>query len=191
MKTRFRTEPGLPQPKGATIKLDGVNFALFSRHAESVSLVIALQGERGDAGEQVIELKLDPRINKTGDIWHILVHDLPGYFKYGYRLDGPNDPRGKGHSYDSRLVLIDPYAKIISPTSWGEDRSFLGKKACSMIPEVFYDWEGDRPLNTPLKDSVIYELMCAALRFTPPPGYSVQGCFRGLSRKSPISRNSE
>ena len=76
MKTDIRTEPGLPQPKGASFHLDGVNFALFSRHATSVSLVIAVQDEVGK-DEQTVELVLDPRLNKTGDIWHVLVSHLP------------------------------------------------------------------------------------------------------------------
>jgi isoamylase len=184
MKTRFRTDPGLPQPKGATIKLNGVNFALFSRHARSVSLVIALPAE-GGGDEQIMELQLDPRINKTGDIWHVLVNDLPDDFTYGYRLDGPDDPRGKGHQFDSRLILIDPYAKIITPTSWDRDRSFLGKKPCCMVPEVFYDWEGDRPLNTPLRDSVIYELHVRGFTVHSSSGVQCPGMFPGLVEKIP------
>ena len=36
----FSTSPGVPLPFGASCVPDGVNFAIFSRHAESVSLVL-------------------------------------------------------------------------------------------------------------------------------------------------------
>ena len=184
MKTDIRTEPGLPQPKGTSFHLDGVNFALFSRHATSVSLVIAVQDEMGK-DEQTIELVLDPHLNKTGDIWHVLVSHLPKHFKYGYRVDGPFDPKGKGHCYENQLVMIDPYARMITPSTWGEDRSDLGRKPCCMVPEVGYDWEGDRPLGTPLRDSVIYELHVRGYTIHPSSGVQCPGTFAGIVEKIP------
>ena len=142
MKTKFRMEPGLPQPKGATSLQRGVNFSIFSRHASSVALVIGLHND--SENDREIELELDSKINKTGDIWHILIHGLPKHFTYGYRLDGPYDPRGKGHYYTNQLVLVDPYARLITFSAWGQDRPSLGKKPCCMLPEVFYNWEGER-----------------------------------------------
>jgi glycogen operon protein len=184
MKTEFRTEPGLPQPKGASFQLGGVNFALFSRHATTVSLVIVLQDD-SDSDQKKIEIALDPFINKMGDIWHILVHGLPDHFKYGYRLDGPYDPRGEGHHYNDQLVLIDPYARIIAPKFWGEDRNSFGKDPCCMVPEALYDWEGDRPLGTPLKDSVIYELHVRGFTVHPTSGVQCPGTFAGIVEKIP------
>lgn len=56
-------------------------------------------------------IPLDPLMNKTGDVWHVL---LKGDFKdmlYGYTLDGKFSPEN-GHYYDSSRILLDPYAKV-------------------------------------------------------------------------------
>lgn len=184
MKTVLSTEQGLPQPKGTIFYLGGINFAIFSRHATSVSLVISIQD---DAGKdlQIIELALDPHLNKTGDIWHILVRHLPDHFKYGYRLDGPFDPKGTGHHYTNQRIVIDPYARMIAPSFWGEDRSDLGEKPCCIVPEADYEWEGDRPLGTSLKDSVIYELHVRGYTVHPSSGVRCPGTFAGIVEKIP------
>lgn len=187
MKTAIRVETGLPQPKGATFQQGGINFALFSRHAASVSLILSFQDAVG-MDYRTIELNLDPHSNKTGDIWHVLVRNLPAYFKYGYRLDGPYDPAGKGHHYKSQLVLLDPYARAITPSSWGQDRGFLGKEPCCMMPAAVYDWEGDRPLGTPLKDSVIYEMHVRGFTIHPSSGVQRPGTFAGVIEKIPYLR---
>ena len=184
MKTGIRSEPGLPQPKGAIFLQGGINFALFSRHATSVSLVIIPQDDLGN-DKQSIELVLDPRLNKTGDIWHVLVSNLPEHFTYGYRLDGPFDPKGEGHYYNNKLVMIDPYARMMSASTWGEDRGDLGGKPCCMVPEAGYDWEGDRPLCTPLKDSVIYELHVRGYTIHSSSGVPHPGTFAGIVDKIP------
>ena len=80
--------PGLPRPKGAIAKREGINFALFTRHAERVTLVLQLGEGPGKGRSKRIELPLDPSINRTGNIWHILVQGLPADFRYGYRLAG-------------------------------------------------------------------------------------------------------
>ena len=86
----FVTSPGVPLPFGASCTPDGVNFAIFSRHAELVTLVLFQSGRENP----VAEIPLDPVINKTGDVWHILVHDLDIKLRYGYRISGPYDPQG-------------------------------------------------------------------------------------------------
>jgi len=184
MKTVIRTKPGLPRPKGASFQQEGINFALFSRHATSVSLILSFQDNAGRE-DHAIELKLDPHSNKTGDIWHVLVCDLPAQFRYGYRVAGPYDPAGTGHHYNDRLVLLDPYARAIIPSSWGQDRGSLGIEPCCMMPEAVYDWEGDRPLNTPLKDSIIYEMHVRGFTVHPSSGVEHPGTFAGIVEKIP------
>ncbi|MCI5131902.1 MAG: hypothetical protein D3904_10320, partial [Candidatus Electrothrix sp. EH2] len=43
MKIHFPTFSGSPQPLGATVTPTGINFALFSRHAEAVTLVLGVK----------------------------------------------------------------------------------------------------------------------------------------------------
>ena len=73
MVTTYRTSRGRCLPLGATATADGVNFALLCRHGEQVELVLyALE-----ASAVLAEFPLHPRINRTGDLWHILVSGLP------------------------------------------------------------------------------------------------------------------
>src|SRR5208337_3206757 len=92
----------------------GVNFAVFARHAERVHLVLSRQGHMGP----VAEIPLDPWLNKTGDVWHVFVHDLPPDTLYGYRVFGPFAPHA-GHRFNPDVVVLDPYATSISGASSG------------------------------------------------------------------------
>jgi hypothetical protein len=56
--------PGRPYPLGATWDGEGVNFALFSEHAEKVEL--CFYDERGRRERQRITLK-----ERTGHVWHV------------------------------------------------------------------------------------------------------------------------
>ena len=108
-KPLFRTGRGSPRPFGAWRTPDGVNFALFSRNARSVHLVLFLEGRE----QPFCEIPLDPVRNKTGDVWHVFVFGLPAAMLYGYRVDGPFAPKA-GHRFNPKVVLIDPTARSLS-----------------------------------------------------------------------------
>ncbi len=185
MKNELRTEIGHPQPYGATFFPEGVNFVLFSRHAQSVTLVLdfSFSSDKENTGQR--EFLLDAEKNKTGDIWHILVKNLPSAFMYGYRVGGPYDPDKTGHCFDDSIILIDPYAKALASSSWGEARQCLGKQPCCQMEETEYDWEGDRPLATPLKDTVIYEMHVRGYTAHHSSGVRHPGTFAGVVEKIP------
>ncbi|MDR1374986.1 MAG: glycogen debranching enzyme, partial [Treponema sp.] len=69
----YTVESGTALPLGALPTGSGVNFALFSRHATAVTLIV-FQTTEPDSPCQ--EIPLDPRRNKTGDIWHCHIQDL-------------------------------------------------------------------------------------------------------------------
>src|SRR5258708_26854007 len=76
---------GQCRPFGATPRADGVNFAIFSRHAHSVYLILFEEGH----DEPFAEIGLDPSRNKTGDVWHIFVHNLPAGGLSAYPANAP------------------------------------------------------------------------------------------------------
>src|SRR5262249_19477050 len=80
----LRVARGRSLPLGATMQADGINFALLSRHANRVILVVYPI----DGPGELAEVELDPRKNRTGDHWHVLVSGLPPTFRYGWRVDG-------------------------------------------------------------------------------------------------------
>lgn len=97
--------PGRPQPFGATIETGGVNFALFSRHAERVDLCLFdVSGTR-----EIERLRLPAR---TDDIWRGFVPDLEADQLYGFRVHGPYDPRS-GHRFNRHKLLLDPCARML------------------------------------------------------------------------------
>jgi glycogen operon protein len=101
---------GTPWPLGATWveSLRAYNFALFSRHAASVTLLLY---NEHDPVNPPLHYVFDPILNKTGLVWHCMVPEevLRGATLYAYRVDGPYDP-SRGHRFDAHKVLLDPFA---------------------------------------------------------------------------------
>ncbi len=197
------TSIGEPLPLGATTNDHGVQFAVFSRHATGVHLLLFANPQDGTPTD-VIEL--DPRANRTGDIWHVQVDGIgPGQY-YLYRVFGPYEPT-KGHRFNPNKLLLDPYTKAVTgnfvwnladargydPKSPDKDLSFsetsdvAGMPKCIVISDDF-DWRGDRPLNLPLRHSVIYETHVRGLTLHPNSkalGVQHPGTFRGVGEMVP------
>ncbi|GAB1457858.1 hypothetical protein MASR2M48_31660 [Spirochaetota bacterium] len=110
--------PGHPRPFGATPVIDGVNFSVFSRNATSVRLCLYDKAEDSHA---MLDHRLDPIQNKTGDIWHIQVEGIGPGALYAWRVDGPFMPE-RGYRFNPNKILIDPYAKALSGNSPGNSR---------------------------------------------------------------------
>ena len=77
--------PGKPYPRGATWDGEGVNFALFSEHAEKVEL--CLFDDNGRRELQRIVLR-----ERTEDVWHCYLPQARPGMAYGYRVHGPYKP---------------------------------------------------------------------------------------------------
>ena len=105
---------GLPFPLGPTKieEEDAYNFALYSKHAESVTLL--LYTER-DIVNPVFEYQFDYLKNKTGRIWHCRIPfvSIQGALYYAYRVDGPA-PNGRfeWHGFDRDKILARTLCKI-------------------------------------------------------------------------------
>ncbi|WJX34986.1 Isoamylase 3, chloroplastic [Trifolium repens] len=188
----WKISPGQTFPLGVSQVDNGINFAIFSQHATTVTLCLVLP-ERGsietlDGG--MIELALDPHVNKTGDIWHISIEDLPrSNVLYGYRIDGPQD-WGKGHRFDGSIVLVDPYAKLIEGRRYFGDISmklskFLGTYDFDSLP---FDWGENYKLpNIAENDLVIYEMNVRAFTMDESSGLdnNIRGSYLGVIEKIP------
>lgn len=178
---------GFPLPLGATVLPDGVNFAIFSRHALQVELLVDFYEPDRNSTERHI-FTLLPEYNKTGDIWHVL---LPLYWKnirYGYRIDGHSDKEGTGTVFDKADILIDPFCRMLMPRRWRE-KTFFGKEPCCLIPGHSFDWKGDRPLKTPLSETIIYEMHVRGFTQSPTSAVEHPGTYRGIIEKIPYLKS--
>ena len=160
--------PGRSYPLGATWDGEGVNFALFSEHADKVELCLF------DArGRREIE-RIDMRW-QTDQVWHCYLPEArPGQL-YGYRVHGPYDPT-QGHRFNPHKLLLDPYAKDIhGNVRWNDalfgytvgdpeqdmrmdTRDSAAGMPKSRVVDHGFPWGDDRPLRTPWHKTVIYEL---------------------------------
>src|SRR5512143_3213429 len=105
--------PGRSYPRGATWDGEGVNFALFSQHAESVELcVFDPTGRR--------ELQRIAVNERTDEVWHCYLPEARPGMLYGYRVHGPYRPE-EGHRFNPHKLLLDPYARnIVGPVRWSD-----------------------------------------------------------------------
>src|SRR5262249_25667809 len=102
----LKTSAGQYYPLGATVQANGVNFALYSQNAASVSLLLFDQAD----GEATDVIKLESR---TKYVWHVFVEGLKPGQLYGYKVGGTFDP-GRGMRFNNRKLLIDPYARAVT-----------------------------------------------------------------------------
>jgi isoamylase len=183
---------GSPHPLGATWDGEGVNFALFSRHAEKVELCLFDEGGRREV--QRIALR-----ERTDFVWHgYLPQARPGQL-YGYRVHGPYAPE-RGHRFNPHKLLLDPYARSIvgqirwSDTHYGytlghkrDDLSFDRREDAASMPrcqviDPAFSWGDDRHPHLACNERIIYEMHVGSYtRRHPDVQPQLQGKFSGLT----------
>ena len=175
--------PGDPQRLGATITADGINFAVYSAHAAGCRLVLFRKG--GERPFLDLPFESDCRFGQTYAIHLAGLH--PTEIEYGYRFSGPLTT-DRIHRFEPEKILLDPYATQISGRNrWGEkdfDESYFPLRG--QIPSVQpFDWDGDRPLQIPVEDLVIYEMHVRSFTQHPSAAVTAPGTYAGLVEKIP------
>jgi glycogen operon protein len=163
-----------------------LNFALYASSAQHVTLVIDAVLE--DGTRQRNEIALDPEVNRTGEIWHCALESDNPDLRYGYRVGGV-DNQAKGIRFYPDRILLDPYCKQFVPREWGGDSAYGESPLCLTRPDPPFDWQGDRPLNRPLADTIIYELHVRGFSRHPSSGVSHPGTYQGLIEKIPYLKD--
>jgi glycogen operon protein len=184
--------PGAPYPRGATWDGEGVNFALFSAHADRVELcVFDASGRR--------ELQRIDVPERTDQIWHCYLPEARPGMLYGYRVHGPYRPE-EGHRFNPHKLLVEPYAKHLSGTLRWSDAHFgyrignrhedlsmdrrdnaRGTLKCRVVDPAF-SWGDDRPPEVPWHEMVIYELHVRGFTIAHPEvPQQLRGTYAGLA----------
>ena len=197
MASPIKVWPGRPYPLGATWDGKGVNFALFSAHAEKVEL--CLFDRTGSREATRIALP-----EYTDEVWHVYLPDARPDLLYGYRVHGPYDP-ANGHRFNPNKLLIDPYAKsLYGRLRWAdadfgyrfggprEDLAIDRRDNARYIPkcrvvEPAFTWGEEHRPQIPWEETIILELNVRGITMCHPqvdPAH--RGTFAGLASPAMI-----
>jgi glycogen operon protein len=181
--------PGSPYPLGAVFDGGGTNFSIFSEVAEKIEL--CLFDDIGSGTETRVPLP-----ERHGMVWHGYLPRIGPGQRYGYRVYGPYDPAAGLRCNPSKL-LLDPYARAIDGhIDWNEalfsyrfdnprgrnDANSAPYAPKSVVINPYFDWSGDRPLNVPYNETVIYETHVKGLTMRHPDiPEDVRGTYAGLA----------
>src|SRR3954447_24692655 len=170
--TNVTLQSGSPEPLGATLTAEGVNFAVYSGGASRIELCLFDES----AEREVARFALPERTENVCHGFLPAPHGAVG-LQYGYRAYGPFDPQ-YGLRYNPSKLLLDPYARAIGGKfTWNdavlgslplavpatpaevpaEQANTLDSAAFNYKGRVVnpaFDWAGDRPPATPWRDSV-------------------------------------
>ncbi len=195
--TTWRIEPGRHWPAGAQWDGAGVNFALFSAHAEAVELCLFDR----EGAREVARLALP---SCTDRVWHGYLPEARPGLLYGYRVHGRYAP-AEGSRFNAHKLLVDPCARAFAGRlRWSDvlfghrlghprgdlsmDRrdSAWAMLKCRVIDTAF-SWTDDRAPRTPWADTVICELHVKGFSMANeriPP--ALRGTYAGLSHPASI-----
>ena len=186
-------EAGLPEPLGATIVSDGVNFAVWAPESDRVELCLL----DDDGAHWNVDLP-----GFTKGVYHGFIPEIGPGQRYGFRVHGVWQPE-KGLRFNPAKLLIDPYAKAITGElkfheaifgHIGNDTTVFNSMDSSpfvpnsVVVDDSYDWENDKLPRIPLANTVIYEAHIVSLTKTHPeiPEH-LRGTYAGMAHPAVIS----
>ena len=191
-----RILPGDFTRLGANFDGDGVNFAIFSAHAERIELCLY----EADGKTEIERITL-PEF--TNEIWHGYIPGLKPGALYGYRVHGPYDPEN-GHRFNPNKLLVDPYAReLVGDINWGQSQfayklesenkdldfddsdSADNMPKCKVIDPDDYDWKGDKMPSVPWSKTIFYETHVKGFtKLHPAVPENLRGTYEGLGDKA-------
>jgi len=160
-------------PLGATAGDEGVDFAVYSSSADSISVCLF-----DEADQQTDSFEMS---KGAGDIWTAHVPGIGPGARYGYRADGRYDP-AQGFYHDPNKLLVDPYARRIDRTFVRSPKLRLPREesvdTAPLVPKAIVPGDVREPveLNDTARPGLIYELNVRPYTMRHP---SVQGPLRG------------
>ncbi len=195
----IRIWPGKPYPLGAVWDGAGTNFALFSRHAEAITLCLFDR-----EGEDVPCAEI-PLRERTNWVWHAYLPDVRPPQLYGYRVDGPWQPE-RGHRFNPQKLLVDPYARALAgdvvwndalyghvPGATGGEIRRDPRDSAPFVPRSLlvdssFPWRDDRPPRVPWASTIIYECHVKGMTIQHPDvPPRLRGTYLGLASEPVVS----
>jgi isoamylase len=173
---------------------EGVNFAVYSRHAVALDLCL-YDSSAPERETHRVRMSLG-----EADVWHVQVKGLAAGALYGFRAHGPWLP-DNGLRFNARKLLLDPYSKAVVGIPESREEMFAepnpqhppgcldnGSTALkSVVISDEFDWEGDRPPEIAWKDAVFYELHVKGFtQLHPEVPENLRGTYAGLCQPAVI-----
>ena len=187
--------PGQPWPLGAHWDGEGVNFAVFSAHALGIDLCLF-----DESGQH--ELSRTPLPGHTQNVWHGRLPQAARGLVYGLRAHGPWRP-DRGHRFNPNKLLLDPYAReIVGHFEWRDEhfaadprypqhidpRDNARHALKARVVDDDFDWGDDKPPQTPLADTVLYELHVKGFtQLHPDVPEALRGSYAGLASEASLA----
>lgn len=152
-------------PMGVTVTDGGAHFSVVSR-SENCTLLLFSDGRKKPCAR--LEF---PDSDRTGDVWNMTVEgDFTG-IEYCYEADGK--------------ILEDIYGKDIRGREvWGSFSQVKNTLKSRVLIDS-YDWEGDRPLEYPYEDCIVYRIHPRGFTRHTSSKTEHRGCFAGIAEKIP------
>lgn len=183
-------------PLGATVQDGGVNFALYSKHASEVFLL--LFDDPSGLPSDIIRLD-----NCSRHIWHCFVAGIRQGQLYGFKVRGEYNPE-RGLRFNEHKLLLDPYARALTAKVANHDNLLLGydpsapgrdavmdcRDSSAVLPKCIvmdssFDWQGDERLDIPLHELIIYEVHLKGFTAHASSGVRHPGTYLGFIEKIP------
>lgn len=193
LTTTLRT--GNPWPLGSHWDGHGVNFAVFSDHAEAIELCLFDTEGVLETGHVLLPAR-------TGNVWHGYLPQAEPGLVYGLRAYGPWNP-GKGQRFNAHKLLLDPYARaLVGNFVWREEHVAAQRSTPEVmdtrdnathalkarVVDEAYDWDDDKPPTVPQADTVLYELHVKGFsQRNPAVPEALRGSYAGLAHEASIT----
>jgi isoamylase len=181
-------------PLGAVLCPDGVNFAVYSRDAREMYLL--LFDEPDAAPTDVIQMR-----DRTRFSWHVYVEGLRAGQLYAFKARGEFNP-AFGWRFNEHKLLLDPYAKAFTGKCRNIDDLLLAYDAASpetdlsldtrdnttVMPKCIvvddrFDWQQTRSPEIPLEKLFIYETHLKGFTAHVSSGVRRPGTYLGFAEK--------
>ncbi|MEI6125039.1 MAG: glycogen debranching protein GlgX [Pseudomonadota bacterium] len=199
-RTNKNVTPGKYYPLGAVPREGGVNFAIYSKHAKEVFLL--LFDAPDGAPTDMIRLE-----HRTRYIWHAFVAGISTGQLYGYKIRGDYNP-AQGLRFNEYKLMLDPYAKALTAKCRNIDNLLIAYDALAdgkdlimdrrdnsqIMPKAIiindsFDWQGDARPDIPFEKLIIYEAHLKGFTMHPSSGVKAPGTYLGFIEKIPYLKS--
>lgn len=165
MESKWRVTYFKPDRQGDFFTKTSVRFAADMPVEEECGVILY----EGDGREQRFPFSAEGKIGTL----------------YGLEIEGEGLSACTYNFYRGKQVLTSPYAREIHGLEkWGD---WQEKKRVTKgrLSSHDFDWQGDEPLMTPQKDSILYGLNVRAFTMHKSSGVKHRGTFEGIVEKIP------